>query len=76
MSPIAAGINSRDRSLANVLQSILDAIERLKRPQSTHIGGIGGVIGANMGYTLSVDPATGNFIATSDAGTQTVIAAP
>lgn len=73
---MAAGINSRDRNLANVLQSILDAIEKLKRPRSMHIGGIGGVIGANMGYTISVDDGTGKLIATSDAGTVTVIALP
>lgn len=72
---MASGINSRDRTLPEVLRSLLDRVRRLERPVSIHLGGIGGAVGPVGGYTISVDSA-GQLIATSDGGTTTIIALP
>lgn len=72
---MAAGFNSRDRDFGEILQSILNRLSRLEKPISTHVGPIGGAIGATPGYTISVN-AAGQLIATSDNGTITVIALP
>lgn len=73
---MAAGINSRDVDLAQVLTSMLDRLAKLERPQSFHLGPVGGMLSASQGYTVSIDVATGNLIATSDAGTVTILATP
>lgn len=72
---MANGINSRDKTLADILRSMMDRIGKLERPNSIHIGGIGGAIGANTGYTISVND-SGQLVSTSDGGTVTIIGNP
>ncbi len=77
MIPIATGFNQRDTTLIDVLNSLLDRIQKLENPQSFHIGPIGGNLSASQGYMVSVDPSNGNLIATSDSGTSvTILATP
>src|SRR5690348_14189454 len=72
---MANGINARNlRTELHIIAILIDRIKRLERPNSIHIGGVGGAIGG-VGYTLSVD-ASGQLVATSDAGTVTVLALP
>ncbi len=73
---MATGFNQRDRDLISALNSLLDRIQKLENPQSFHIGPIGGNLSTSQGYMISVDVATGKLIATSDAGTVTVLALP
>lgn len=72
---MANGINSRDKTLGDVLKTVFDRLRRLEQPTSIHIGGIGGAIGAITGYTISVND-TGQLISTSDGGTVTIIGNP
>lgn len=73
---MAIGINTRNRDLESVLQSMLDRIESLERAQSLRVGPIGGALSSSQGFTISVDIATGKLKVTSDAGTVTFLALP
>lgn len=71
---MASGINSRDTTLPQVLRSIFDRLARVERPATLHIGPIS-ISGSTPGFTLSVN-SDGNLVATSDAGTVTIVALP
>lgn len=72
---MANGINARDRTLADVLKTLVDRVRKLEKPNSIHIGGVGASIGANTGYTISVND-SGQLVSTSDSGTVTVLGNP
>lgn len=76
---MAIGINSRDRDLANVLQSILNRLTALEHPNSLRIGPTPGITpiapGDNTGFTLSVN-ASGQLVATSDRAIVSLVASP
>lgn len=71
---MANGVNARNLSTTEVFRQLFKRLERLERPNSIHIGGVGGALGG-QGYTLSVN-AAGQLTATSDSGTVTILALP
>lgn len=77
---MAVGANSNPADNTAVLQSILDRLAKLERPISTHIGPVGGSLTGSAtigGWTFSVaSDGSGNLLATSDSGTQVVLASP
>lgn len=71
---MARGEADRDRTLQALLRSIYNRLNRLERPVTLRLGGVGGAVGG-MGYTLSVNSSQ-ELVATSDSGTVTVLASP
>lgn len=72
---MANGINARALTLPDLIKNLVDRVRKLEKPNSIHIGGVGASIGANTGYTLSVND-SGQLVSTSDSGTVTVIGSP